>query len=64
MKDTSRRAIEPRSEQVMIHTTKVTKERLQKIADERGWSLSKAGHLALEYWLRAMGEQGNDDTDE
>ena len=59
MKDTSPRAIKPRSEQVMVHTTSEVKERLQKIARERGWSLSKAGHLALEYWVRAMEAEGN-----
>ena len=54
MKDTSPRAIKPRSERVMVHTTPEIKKRLQAIADRYGWSLSKAGHRALEYWLELM----------
>ena len=54
MKDTSPRAIKPRSERVMVHTTPEIKDRLQAVADEYGWSLSKAGHRAFEYWLCLM----------
>jgi len=40
-----------RSEQIMVHTTEEIKERLQTIADARGWSLSLLGHEILKAWL-------------
>ena len=40
-----------RSEQIMVHTTEEIKERLQTMADARGWSLSLLGHEILKAWL-------------
>lgn len=47
MKEVRKTVVEPRSEYVMVRTTKQIKERLQALADKRGLSLSLIGHLAF-----------------
>ena len=54
MKEPRKTVVEPRSEYVMVRTTKEMKKRLQALADERGLSLSLAGHLAFEAGLDVM----------
>ena len=56
MKEPRKTVVEPRSEYVMVRTTKEMKKRLQALADKRGLSLSLAGHLAFEAGLRTMGK--------
>ncbi len=54
------RAITPRNVRVFINVTADLKERLQALADRRGWSLSKAGYLALVRGLEGL-EQEDDE---
>lgn len=54
MKEPRKTVVEPRSEYVMVRTTKQLKQRLRALADERGLSLSLAGHLAFEAGLEAL----------
>ena len=57
MKEARKTVVEPRSEYVMVRTTRRLKKRLQTLADRRGLSLSLVGHLAFEVGLQAMEEQ-------
>jgi hypothetical protein len=43
--------LERRNDNIMVWTTPEIKERLQAIADARGWSLSLLGHEILKAWL-------------
>jgi len=54
MKEARKTVVEPRSEYVMVRTTKELKSRLQALADRRGLSLSLVGHLAFEAGLRKL----------
>ena len=48
----ARRTTQPRrSEYIKVNTDPKTKEQLQIIADERGWSLSLLSHEILKAWL-------------
>lgn len=49
-----RSVVEPRSEYIMVRTTKRLKEQLQAVANERDLTLSLAGHLAIKAWLRML----------
>ena len=58
--------LKPRKAHVMVHTTPEIREQLEKIAEERGWSLSLLGHEILKAWLEekslAWADQvGNDE---
>jgi hypothetical protein len=57
--------LERREENIMVWTTAEVKERLQAIANERGWSLSLLGHEILKAWLEekslAWAEQVGED---
>jgi len=51
---TARRTTEPlRSEYIKVNTDTETKERLQIIANERGWSLSLLCHTILSEWVES-----------
>ena len=56
-----------RSDYIMVHTTPRIKQRLQTIADERGWSLSLLCHEILQAWLEdkslAWAEEANRATE-
>ena len=43
--------LERRSGHIMVHTTPEIREQLEKIAEERGWSLSLLGHEIFKEWL-------------
>jgi hypothetical protein len=47
----TKRTIEPRSEYIKLNTDTETKQRLQEIAEARGWSLSLLCHEILQTWL-------------
>ena len=53
------RAIEPRNIRVFVNVTAKLKERLEAMAEKRGWSLSKTGYLALAQGLEIL-EQEDD----
>jgi len=57
MKQPRKTVVEPRSEYVMVRTTKDLKARLQALADERSLSLSLMGHLAFKEMVEAMEDQ-------
>jgi len=54
------RAITPRNVRIFINVTAELKERLQILADKRGWSLSKAGYLALVQGVEILEEENDD----
>lgn len=55
--------VSPRSEYIMVRTTKKLKKQLEALAAERSLSLSLVGHLAfLEYVKAEMAREDNDDT--
>jgi hypothetical protein len=54
-----KRAITPRNIRVFINITAELKERLEAVAEERGWSLSKTGYMAMVRGLEAL-EQEDD----
>lgn len=48
------RAITPRNVRVFVNVTVELKERLEAMAEKRGWSLSKTGYLALAQGLEIL----------
>jgi len=51
------RAIDPRNIRVFVNVTAELKERLEAMAEKRGWSLSKTGYLAIERGLEALEQE-------
>ena len=54
----ARRTTEPRrSEYIKTNVDAETKERLQTIADEKGWALSLLCYKILQEWLEKVGNE-------
>ena len=52
------RALFPRTVRLTINTTSEVAHVVRSVASRYGWSLSKAGHMALVEGLRLLEEEG------
>jgi hypothetical protein len=55
-----KRAIVPRNIRIFINVTTALKERLEAMAEERGWSLSKTGYMAMVRGLEILEQEDKD----